>query len=211
MNPHVYGVFLLPDPITASAVSTITFQVKQQFGLVSAAAFPPHATLAGSVAIPQDPEAVIAALNPVLSGRRQFTVINGGIQRYATAITYDIDKNSDGTQNHNLLKLAVQVNEVLTPLAVPIEATLVQPFDKDSFRAHLSLASHELVFRPDLSSEVEEFIRALPIVPPSEFDARIVALYRFTAPDWSGHWWENLSWEHLRSWKLVPSNTLHPS
>jgi hypothetical protein len=43
-----YGVFLTPDPATCAAVSTVTGLIRAQYGFVSAAAFPPHATLAGS-------------------------------------------------------------------------------------------------------------------------------------------------------------------
>jgi hypothetical protein len=45
-----YGVFLMPDAKTSAAVASITGFVRAQFGLVSAKRFPPHVTLAGSLA-----------------------------------------------------------------------------------------------------------------------------------------------------------------
>ena len=51
-----YGVFLRPDPLTCASVTRITGQLRAQFGLVSAGAFPPHATLAGSLPLAGPPE-----------------------------------------------------------------------------------------------------------------------------------------------------------
>ena len=48
-NQFRFGVFLRPDPKTCAAVTQITSQLRAQYGLVSAGAFPPHITLAGSL------------------------------------------------------------------------------------------------------------------------------------------------------------------
>lgn len=203
MTTPVYGVFLRPDPLTASAISTITFQVERQFGFVSAGAFPPHATLAGSVPIHADPTEIVEALDPVLSGRESFTVHNGGIVRFARAVTFDVDRLPDGSRNRFLAGLAVDVNAALAPLSHEIDGYLVSPFSAEGFRAHLSLASHEMNTRADLADEVEEFIRALPLDGvPSSFSARHVTLYRFESDDWAGHWWRSLTWSPVRTWRL---------
>ena len=47
-----YGVFLRPDPATSVAVTQITGQLRAQYGLVSAGAFPPHVTLAAPALAP---------------------------------------------------------------------------------------------------------------------------------------------------------------
>lgn len=203
MTPHVYGVFLRPDATTAVAISNVTFHVARQFGFVSAGAFPPHATLAGSVPLLAEPDEVVALLDPALRDRAGFPVHNLGIVKHATAITYEVDRMPDGRKNDELRELAVDVNAVLQPHAVPLDAHLVGEFAPDRFRAHLSLASHELQARPDLSDEVEEFIRALPFEPSPRFEARDVALYRFFSADWSRRWWEDLTWEHVRTWRLA--------
>ena len=50
-NQFRFGVFLRPDPKTCAAVTQITNQLRAQYGLVSAGAFPPHITLAGSLPV----------------------------------------------------------------------------------------------------------------------------------------------------------------
>ena len=34
------------------------------------------------------------------------------------------------------------------------------------------------------------------------FHAETVALYRLTSPSWTGEWWRQMSWTHVRSWHL---------
>jgi hypothetical protein len=30
-------------------------------------------------------------------------------------------------------------------------------------------------------------------------------LYRFAHNTWTGSWWREMRWEHVRSWRLAPS------
>ncbi len=203
MTTHnVYGVFLQPDPATAVAISSITFQVQRQFGFVSAGAFPPHATLAGSVPITHEPDRVIEALDPLLSQTTRFPVVNSGVTKLTSAIVFDVDELDDGSTNLTLHALANAVNGVLSPMTVPLDRYLYNEFDETKYRAHFSLASHELSLRPDLSAEVESFIQAMPFEGTPRFEAETVVLYQFWSDDWSGEWWRSLRWEHCKSWHL---------
>ena len=204
MTEPVYGVFLLPDPVTSAAVTTVTLAVERQFGFVSAGRFPPHATLAGSVPIHAEPPVIEAALDVVLRDRAGFDVHHSGIVRHGAAVTYDVDRLPDGGRNQALADLAADVNAALAPLAHPLDAYLVQPFDPDRFRAHISLASHEMRTQPHLADDVEAFVRAVPApAVPAVFPARRVALYSFRSAGWTGPWWETLEWRHLRTWALT--------
>lgn len=201
LEPAVYGVYLRPDVRTSVAVSTITFHVERQFGLVSAGAYPPHATLAGSVPMVAGDAAVVAALDPVLIGRSQFPVHNAGIVT-RSVVAYDIDRLSDGTVNEPLRQLAIDVNAALAPLAVPLDGYLVKEFSAEHFNGHLSLASHELMVWPSRRPEIDAFIRAMDVTPSTDFTAEHVSMYRFRSDDWSGHWWTSLTWEHVHTWDL---------
>lgn len=204
MTEPVYGVFLLPDPATSAAVSHITFCVERQFGFVSAGRFPPHATLAGSVPIRASVPSIVGALDAVLRGRPGFVVHNAGITRHGAAVTYDVSSVPGGARNEPLVALAADVNAALAPLAHEIDAYLVAPFDADRFRAHLSLASHEMHTRVEVADDVEGFVRAVPApAVPVSFPAERVALYEFRSAGWDGHWWETLTWRHLRTWALT--------
>ncbi|MCG7286405.1 2'-5' RNA ligase family protein [Cellulomonas sp. ACRRI] len=204
MTEPVYGVFLIPDPATSAAVTSITLSVERQFGFVSAGRFPPHATLAGSVPIRADVPDIVAALDPVLRDRPGFAVHHSGIVRHGAAVTYDVDRLPDGTRNLALADLAADVNAALAPLAHAIDALLVSPFRPGLFRAHISLASHEMNTQPDLADQVEAFVRAVPApAVPASFPATLVGLYEFRSAGWTGHWWETLTWRHLRTWRLA--------
>jgi hypothetical protein len=204
MTEPVYGVFLLPDAATSAAVTTVTLAVERQFGFVSAGRFPPHATLAGSVPIRADEPTITAALDVVLRDRPGFEVHHAGIVRHGAAVTYDVDRLPDGRRNTPLAELARDVNAALAPLAHHLDAYLVQPFDPDRFRAHISLASHEMRTRPDLADDVEAFVRAVPApAVPASFPARKIGLYEFWADSWTDHWWQTLVWRHLRTWTLA--------
>lgn len=198
-----YGVYLRPDPHTCWCVTQLTGQLRAQYGFVSSAAFPPHATLVGSQPVSCGPEAVAEAVDRVLAGRTAFMVHNAGIQPMDAGFVYDVHHLADGvTPNPELTDLARAVDAALAPLRTPVPHHQPVCFEPDTFHGHLSLASHDLLDRPDLRTEVEEYLQAIPIAPPTSFIGDTVALYATMSDDWSGCWWRTLRFEHLRSWRL---------
>ena len=202
-----YGVFLLPDPRTAAGVTTITTQIKAQYGLVSAAAFPPHVTLVGSLPLVGDPYQALldleSELEAVLAARESFLVANAGVARLGNAIVYDVNER-DGAPNSDLLDLAAAIRSAVLPrLAPTAPGTLAADVREPSqWHGHLSLASHEMDERPELHDEVVTYIEGLEVDTPGRFRAEVVALYQFDHPTWTGRWWTDLRWSHLRSWRL---------
>lgn len=203
MTEYTWGVYLRPDPITCKAIADLTELAKRQFGIVSAAAFAPHATLAGAVPSNATAEEFIAMLDPLLSRTTAFPVYNAGIARRPTSVYYDIDTLGNGEVNRPLHNLATAVNEAISPIAAYTAGEWSQPFESGKFWAHLSLASHDLRDRPDVRDEVEEFLRAIPIDTPATFMADTITLFRFHSADWNSEWWHDLTWQHVRSWKLL--------
>ncbi len=199
---YTYGVYLRPDPLTCRAVMELTDIMKRQFGIVSSAAFPPHATLVGAIPTEASEDELIAALEPVMSDARRIPVHNAGITRHNIAVTFDVDRTRRGEKNTAIRDLAIAIDDALSPLKSSGEGHRMKPFDGESFRAHLSLASHDLETLPHMREEVEQFLRSLPHSAPSDFIADTVTLYRFHSADWSGEWWHDLRWWHLRSWTL---------
>jgi hypothetical protein len=41
------------------------------------------------------------------------------------------------------------------------------------------------------------------VIPPASFIADTVMLYRFAHNTWTGSWWRDMRWEHVRSWRLL--------
>lgn len=198
-----YGVFLRPDPATSVAVTQITGQLRAQYGLVSAGAFPPHVTLAGSLPLAAPESTLVQALTLALEEQPAFPVTNAGIRRlFGTTLAFDVDEHQ-GRANPGLVALAERVDQAVRPLLEP-EPTGLAPdvYEADRWHPHLSLASHELADRNDLVEEVEAYVRALPFTAPTRFRAELVGLYRLFHPSWTGAWWRDLRWEHVRSWTL---------
>jgi hypothetical protein len=201
-DPYRYGVFLRPDPRTSLAITTVTSQLRAQFGFISAGAFPPHATLVGSQHVGRDEDVIVDAVTKALAPLTSFPVVNSGIRRHGVAIVYDIHHLADGTPNTPLVELAAAVDAAVAPLRRPADYPESNLFDRHAFRAHLSLASHDLRVRPDLIEEVEEFIHGLGIEGSPTFPADVVSLYRTRSDDWTGRYWLTLTWEHVHSWRL---------
>jgi hypothetical protein len=205
MSELRYGIFLRPDPATCWNVTQVTSALNRQFGLVSAGAFPPHATIIGNLATRAAESDIISALDLVFEEVQPLPVYNAGVVRTdAGTLIYDVDLDASGTQRNELLnRVAATVKEAVLPLSVPVGDHLVTPIVDYVFAGHLGLASHELTVDGGLCDEVEDFIAGLPVVPPpASFVARWYSLIEFRA-DWVGNWWEHLTWRHRRSWEAV--------
>ena len=198
-----YGVFLTPDAKTSAAVTTITSLVQAQFGLVSARRFPPHVTLAGSLPLAIGEAELFAVVDSVVAARSPFHVHNSGIDRLGDSVVFNVHNQMDQSPNTALVDLADDLARVLRPV---LRTTSGLPADlrgRDRWRGHLSLASHELIARPDLRDEVEQFIRQLETPCPSGFPAATVTVYRLQHRNWAGPWWTDFTWEHGRSFRLA--------
>lgn len=201
MSTTRYGIFLRPDPETCWAITQITFALRQQFGITAAAAFAPHATLIGNLKPSIEEDALIDLLDPVFADVHPIPVYNAGVRRTEHGtFEYNIDLDAAASApNRELRRVAQAVKEAVEPIHErhdDLHAPNVQDYH---FAGHMGLASFELRIDNRLSDEVEEFIKGLPIPAPSSFVARWYTLFRFDA-DWTGHWWEDMPWQHIRSW-----------
>ncbi|MEV5714732.1 2'-5' RNA ligase family protein [Amycolatopsis mediterranei] len=202
-DPFRYGVYLRPDPATCAAVTAVTTQLRAQYGIVSAGAFPPHATLVGSRHSTVDPKSIVDAVSAGIAGIERFPVYNAGVVPHGVGLIHDVHHLADGkTPNPAFTDLAAAVDTAVAPLVTPAPSPAEHRFDRASFHAHLSLASHDLYERPDLRDEVIEYVRALPVSWPDEFTGDTVTLYRTRSDDWTGRWWRTLTWEHVHTWRL---------
>ncbi|MBZ4487541.1 2'-5' RNA ligase family protein [Microbacterium sp. cx-55] len=202
-DPFRYGIYLRPDARTCRAVTVVTDQLRAQYGLLSAGAFPPHATLVGSQPFGFAEPDVIDAVTTLLRSQRSFDVHNAGIRPQGRGYVYDVSENPDGGVNEEFVRLARDIDATVAPFRRPMNSPLPNDFEPDVFHAHLSLASHDLYVRPDLYAEVGEFIRELDVPVPAGFVGRTVVMYRTACADWSGRWWQTMTWEHIRTWRLT--------
>lgn len=203
MDGTRYGVFLRPDPVTCWVVSQLTTVLAQQFGLVSAAAFPPHATLVGNLATEATAAELVERLDPVFAAVRPFPVHNAGLVRLGDCFLFDVHTDGAGAPNAPLVAVAAAVKDALLPMSVPVRDHLAVPVAENTFWGHLSIASHDLMVDPHLADEVGEFLAGLPLRPPSTFSAEVYSLFAFEG-DWATAWWHTMTWRHLRSWPVGP-------
>jgi hypothetical protein len=201
-DPFRYGVYLVPDARTCRAVTEVTTQLRAQFGLVSAGAFPPHATLVGRQHLRLDEDEIISRITTALANVHSFDVHNAGAVQHGRGFVFDVNHREDGSVNEPFHDLARRIQAAVAPLRINDPGSPTNDFDPRTFSGHLSLASHDLFTRPDLTAEVGEYIKELEIPVPSYFKARKIALYRTESRDWAGRWWTNMTWEHVRTWNL---------
>lgn len=203
-----YGIFLRPDPATCWAVTQVTGALRAQYGLVSAAAFPPHATLVGNLRTTAGEAELAGAVGAVLSTVRPIQVFNSGVQAMheygSTTYRYNIDLDEHAQMpNQALREVARRVKGAVLPLVAPAEHLYSTRVADYAYAGHLGLASHDLLIRPHLADEVGDFLTGLPLEPPVTFTARWYSLYRLQSPNWDGHWWKGMTWDHLTSWEVV--------
>lgn len=207
MTEPRYGIFLRPDPGTCWNVTQVTTALRAQFGLISAGAFAPHATMIGNLCIAGSEADLLAALEPVFADVSPYPVYNSGVvravERGTATYRYNINLDREAAgPNAPLNAVARAVKEAVLPLAKPVDHLHSTSVAEYEFDGHLGLASHELMVDGHLDEEVGEFINQLPLLPaPASFVARWYTLYEFTSAAWDGHWWETLAWRHVRSWR----------
>ncbi|MFE9067892.1 2'-5' RNA ligase family protein [Streptomyces violaceusniger] len=200
-----YGVFLRPDPRTCALLTDLHLLLRQQYGLVSCAAYPPHATLAGNVPTGAPEDELADRIGAALADTSAFTAYNTGIEKGGGGIGFNLHDLPDGSPNPGITNLLDVVRRAMAPVAKPMDHYRANPLDPGRFRAHLSIASHELLLRPELRPEMLDFVRGLAWDPPHSFTAGTVSLFRFRSPDWHAQWWRHMTWGHVRSWRLWPT------
>lgn len=204
-----YGIFLRPDPATCWAVTQITYALQQQYGLVAAAAFPPHATLIGNLQSKVPESELVSILDTVFNNAAPFPVYNHGVARTSGgSFRYDLNLDQLGVRaNAQLGRMAAAVRKAVLPLHARHDDYLAPNVQEYAFEGHLTLAGFELHIDSRLSDEVGDFLAGLPVSVPDSFAARWYTLFQFDA-DWDGHWWTNMPWWHVKSWDTATESPL---
>jgi hypothetical protein len=197
-----YGIFFRPDPETSWAVTQISMAVRQQFGLVAAAAFAPHATLIGNLRIDLSEYALVTLLDSVFANAKSIPIYNHGIQLSGNNVRFDLNRNRAGTgPNQILAEIAGAVRTAVEPLHVRHDDLYAPNVANYRFAAHLTLAGFDLDVDPRMVTEVHDFINGLKITTPPSFMGHWFSLFQFQA-DWAGHWWHAMEARHIRSWEV---------
>jgi 2'-5' RNA ligase len=210
-GPYRYGIFLRPSPELARVSLRAYEVVTSQFGLTAAAKYPPHITVIGSIPLSGTEADLIDAIDKVMAGQRAIAVhIAGLVAKIGYAVGYELNHLADGSPNLALRELYESLRT--TTAGARGHVSTDRQADKrlaneaaDKFKAHLTVVGHDAADNPDLLPEIKAFLGALPeIQAPPEDVLDTVSLFRFTSADWTGRYWESMSWTLLRSWSMTP-------
>lgn len=196
-----YGCYLRPSFAMCRAQAGLHALLARQYNLHAAGRFMPHATLKGFFRSEAPVPTIISALDRALAGVVPFTVVNNGPIPFGRgSVVIDVHNDERGAPNEELRALHETVFEALALLVHPAcEFTPGEPA-RASFFAHLTLVMADM---PEwLFDEVFAFIQEAEPFGPRRFPAAVVQLVAFESADWSGDWWETLTWEILHSWTL---------
>ena len=192
-----YGVFLRPDPATCAATAALHTLLRQQFGLVAAAVFPPHVTLLGNVALTTGEDVLLQRVAEVAGRHAPLRLPHAGPARWNRVIACDVHDDAVDA-------LARDVEAALEGVRGRTDTDyLTGQTSTERFRAHLTIAGQDVALRADLTDEVLEFVTALAAEFPTVMTGRHVQTFRFRSDHWPGRWWADMTWDLLSSVPLT--------
>lgn len=212
-----YGVFLRPSPALIDESLRAFLIGERHFGLTAAAAYPPHITLVGSIALSEQSgrsdEVTLHAAEELLISAVE-NALDGQLTRQLT--TTGLAMSEDGFvglrfADHPdspapLSALMGEILEAARPLRhFPLGDRTREHRMKDSpetFAPHLTYVGHDGASDLALARECFEVLQDLGCGAPEDWAADTVTAYRLTSQDWSGEYWRTLRWTPLKSWRL---------
>lgn len=193
-----FAVYLIPPYLVSQQVMQIHQMLRKQFGLAAADRFQVHATVKGffkKVEGPLDP--LLDSLDAVFVEQRPFTVRSSGYRIDEIGIGYDCSF-LDGRRNEELATFREKVVTAVRPFIAPncdfAASDLGHPYE-----AHITLAFRDI--RTSLYDDLLAYLAEAP-APTDPFVARTFHFLQFFSEDWTGQWWQTLTWRLIKSWHL---------
>ena len=198
-----YGIFLRPDPATAERTLRGFDIARCMFGFTAAAAYPPHATLVGSIDLTVDESELIAAIDRVLADPPAQQLETSALDPWDGAALVQLVRDAGETR---IGALAGALLTAIAPLRRVSEgdfaAGIVGAITPETFRAHVTVVGHDGADRPEQLPDVLAFMNQLGFDQPIRATWDTATLYRFRSDDWQGRYWETMTWEIVRNWRL---------
>lgn len=193
-----FALYLVPPYPIAMQIVEIHTMLRKQFGFSAADRFQVHCTIKGFFKKNDKPlEIVIEELDKFFDQQTPFDVEISGIRNSKVNVVLEL-KNLGGSFNQDLFHFRENVVDIIRPYIAAdcdfVEADLGKPF-----RGHITLAFRDIP--KELRPQVISWIRDAP-VPSGTFEANTFHLLEFFCDDWDGPWWETLSWELHKAWRL---------
>ncbi|MCP4419804.1 MAG: 2'-5' RNA ligase family protein [Chloroflexi bacterium] len=197
-NSSRYAVYLIPPYSVAQPVAEIHQMLRKQFGLVAADKFQIHATLKGFFKKVEEPlEPMTERLDRIFSDLEPFPVHFNGF-RIDIGIGLNVSRIGE-EPNPAMVALRTQIVDAIRPFIAP-DCDFVKEDLGSPFAAHVTLAFRDIPLT--LYDDVFAYLEQAPL-PIQPFTAQTFHLLQFFSQDWTGAWWETLTWQLLKSWHIA--------
>jgi len=197
-TPYRYAVYLIPPYPISRQVAEVHQLLEKQFGLKAAGRFQVHATIKGFFKKTPGPlEPLIARLDALFAGQQALTVAAEGLRRDAIGFGLDLSL-LNGVINQPLFDFRERIVDAVRPVIAP-DCDFAASDLGAPYRAHLTLAFRDIP--PDAYDQIVNWVQVETLFT-GPFIARDFHFLRFHSDQWEGPWWEDLSWELLKSWRL---------
>jgi 2'-5' RNA ligase len=193
-----YAVYLVPPYQVAQPIAEIHQMLRKQFGFVAADRFQIHTTLKGFFKkVEGAMEPMTERLGAVFSDVEPFPVHFSGFRITDIGMGFDVSRIGE-QPNPALMALRTQIVDAVRPFIAPdcdfIEVELGTPF-----AAHITLAFRDIPLT--IYDDVLAYLEKAPL-PTKPFTAQTFHLLQFFSADWTGAWWETITWKLLKSWYI---------
>jgi 2'-5' RNA ligase len=187
-----HAVYLRPGPPLEAAVAAVHRRMATRWGLAAAGRFMPHVTLKGFFRTEATPSGLEDRVAAALAGHAPVALHQAGVTAFATdAVVLDVDGDGAGARNAALHALHVAVLDATAPLVIP-DRFEAEEYVRDAFRAHVTLAMADIPAAR--FAAVLADARSLEPIGPRVSTAAAVQVAVFESADWSGRWWETMTW-----------------
>lgn len=116
---------------------------------------------------------------------------------------YNINLDAHGEHpNQALGQVSDAVKAAVLPVHVRHEDYLAPKCRTTCSRPTSAWRASKCTSTTGSATKSASYLAGLPIVAPASFVACWYTMFQFRA-EWSGPWWENMPWRHVKSWEVT--------
>ena len=200
MTDSRFAVYLIPPYQLSKEVAEIHALLRKQFGFAAADRFPVHCTMKGFFKKTGDPvEKLQGELDSFFEDQLpvQVSVEEFRIDPIGFGLSL---KTLDGKLNSPFLDLREAIVEIVRPYIADDCDFKTHDLGRP-FHPHITFSFRDIP--NELYDDVFKWMEDGPDFT-GPFLADTYHFLEFFSDDWPGSWWETLSWQLLKSWRLKP-------
>jgi 2'-5' RNA ligase len=193
-----FALYLIPPYDVAEPIASVHSMLCKQYGFKAANRFQVHMTIQGFFKkIPGPIEPLLKKLDELLMSQMSFNVELGGFHVEEVGFGFDLSRFKD-KPNKVLLDFLSRVVEVVKPY-IASDCNFIKQDLGRAFRTHITLAFRDVP--APMYDHVFQYLKGAQL-PSGLFLARNFHFLEFFSEDWSGSWWQTLTWRLLKIWRL---------